>query len=341
MPAANAASPSLSVTGLPAATDIWVACKSRDSAGWSVLSAPVVKVKTLAAGAVPSAPSTISAVATVRHDELNVWWAIASGTPTVTGYRVYRSLTQNGTYVLAGQTNDPVVQAIPIGGLNADTEYWFTVAAVNANGEGPRSAPAMGRTVRSVRDVDLTWNPVTGNSPEVQALLTDYVVYWGEHPQTMTGAGNIAASTTTYTVYGLARYSPWYFCVDAFYGSYGHSTCSNYAMITSPTGTDLILESAQHAPSGLTTSTVNTATTTRDATFSWTAPTGVSGLLGYKLLLGDGEARVTSVVTLAAGTTTHTVSGVLRTARLDATVVALYAWGESRPANPVVSWKTE
>ncbi|MGB4834194.1 MAG: fibronectin type III domain-containing protein [Candidatus Moraniibacteriota bacterium] len=341
MPAVSATNPSLSVTGLPAATVVYLACRTQDSTGsWAVLS-NVVSVTTQAAGAVPSAPSTISAVATVRHDELNVWWAIASGTPTVTGYRVYRSLTQNGTYVLAGQTNDPVVQAIPIGGLNADTEYWFTVAAVNANGEGPRSAPAMGKTVRSVRDVDLTWNPVTGNSPEIQAQLTDYVVYWGEHPQTMTGAGNIAASTTTYTVYGLARYSPWYFCVDVFYGSLGHSTCSNYAMITSPTGTDLILESAQHAPSGLTTSTVNTETTTRDVTFNWVAPSGVSGLQGYKLLLGDGEARVTSVVTLAAGTTTHTVSGVLRTARLDATVVALYAWGESRPANPVVSWKTE
>jgi hypothetical protein len=157
----------------------------------------------------------------------------------------------------------------------------------------------------------------------------------------MTGAGNIAASNTTYTVYGLARYSPWYFCVDAFYGTLGHSTCSNYAMITSPDGTDAILESTQHAPSGLTTSTVNTATTTRDVTFTWTAPTGVSGLQGYKLLLGDGEARVTSVVTLAAGTITHTVTGVLRTARLDATVVAVYAWGDSRPANPVVSWKTE
>jgi hypothetical protein len=112
-------------------------------------------------------------------------------------------------------------------------------------------------------------------------------------------------------------------------------------MITSPDGTQALLESAQHAPPGLFASTVNTATTTRDVSFTWTAPTGVSGLLGYKLLLGDGEARVQTVVSIPAGTTTYTVSGVLRTARLDATVVAVYAWGDSRPANPVVSWKTE
>ncbi len=337
MPAVSATSPSLSVTGLPAATVVYVGCKTQDGTGWSVVS-NVVSVTIQAAGSVPSTSACTAVAQTVYHDRLQVSWCTASGTPTVSGYRVYRSLTQNGTYALAGQS-DSATLSIPIAGLNADTEYWFTVAAVNANGEGPRSAPAMGKTVRSVRDVGLTWNAVTGNSPEIQAALSDYVVYWGENPQAMTGAGNTVS--TTYTVYGLDRYKPWYFCIDAFYGSYGHSTCSNYAMITRPDGTDIILESMQHAPAGLAASSVNTATTTRDVAFNWTAPSGVSGLLGYKLLLGDGEATVHSVVSLPAGATTHTVTGVLRTARLDATVVAQYAWGDSRPADPVVSWKTE
>lgn len=331
--------PTLSVSGLAPSTKVYFGCKSQDATGWSLVS-NVVETTTFASGGLPSTSACTSALATAYHDQLDVNWCTASGTPTVSGYKVYRSLTQNGTYVLAATVGSSTLTT-RVAGLNADTEYWFSVAAVNANGEGPRSTPAMGKTVRSVRDVSLAWNAATGNLPEVQAMLTDYVVYWGNSPGQMTGAGNVAASTTTYNVYGLARYTPWYFCVDGFYGTLGHSTCSNYAMVTSPDGSDALLESMQHAPAGLTSSTVNTATTTRDVTFNWVAPTGVSGLLGYKLLLGDGEARVTSVVTIAAGTVTHTVSGVLRTARLDATVVAVYAWGDSRPADPVVSWKTE
>lgn len=340
MPAAGPtgpANPTLSVGGLAPSTKVYVGCKAQDSTGWSILS-NVVDVTTFATGGLPSASACTSVAATVYHDQLDVTWCTASGTPTVNGYKVYRSLTQNGTYTLVATLGNALTTRVT--GLAADTEFWFSVAAVNANGEGPRSTPAMGKTVRSVRDVGLTWNPVSGQAPEIQAALADYVVYWGQEPRYMTGAGN-AGLGTTYNVPSLDRYSPWYFCVDAFYGSYGHSTCSNYAMITPPDGSQLLLESVEHAPSGLATTTANTGTTTRDVTFSWTAPTGVSGLLGYKLLLGDGEARVHTVVSIPVGTTTHTVSGVLRTARLDATVVALYAWGESRPANPVVSWKTE
>lgn len=345
MPAGTASSPSLSVTGLPAATDIWVACKSRDSNGWSILSAPVVKVTTQAAGALPSAPSTISVAPTVLHSELNVWWAIASGTPTVSGYRVYRSLTQNGTYVLVGQTNDPTVQAIPVGGLNADTEYWFTVAAANANGEGPRSAPAMGRTVRSVRDVSLAWNAITGNgnTPEVQAAFSGYTLYyWSGAPGQSLQSVNLSAGLTTYTLLNLGRYDTWYFCLDGNYGSYGHSYCSNVAVITSPTGMDVILESPAYAPSGLVVgNSVNTGTTTRDVTFNWTPPVNVSGLLGYNLYRGPGPATFDTVVSIPAGTTTHVFGGLSRTASYYVMVEAVYAWGRSRPADPYVAWKTE
>ncbi|HEY3505089.1 MAG TPA: glycosyl hydrolase family 18 protein [Actinocatenispora sp.] len=103
---------------------------------------------------VPGAPTGLTA-GTVTGTTVALSWTAPSG--TVQGYHVYRDGTAVATVTGTSTT---------VTGLAADTAYGFTVAAYNAAGESPRSAPL------SVTTTSGGSNPGTGELPK--HVLTGY-----------------------------------------------------------------------------------------------------------------------------------------------------------------------
>lgn len=92
--------------------------------------------------AVPSAPDSVNASDTLSSAIKITWKQPVSIPPVVTGYRVYRSRTESGTYELIATVSgfewiDPVPASFPTG-------YWYKVAATNEAGEGTRSTAVQG-----------------------------------------------------------------------------------------------------------------------------------------------------------------------------------------------------
>jgi len=81
-----------------------------------------------------SAPAAVTAKADSRSGITITWNAVGGAT----GYSVYRSSTESGTYTRAGTSTKTSYQD---SGLEADTTYYYKVAAYNAAGEGPQSSP--------------------------------------------------------------------------------------------------------------------------------------------------------------------------------------------------------
>jgi len=84
---------------------------------------------------VPDAPTNLAASAS--DSGINLSW-IAS--PTATTYTIYRSLTNSNftTAIVTGVTSTTYLNT----GLVSNTIYYYKVAGVNGNGEGPNSSSA-------------------------------------------------------------------------------------------------------------------------------------------------------------------------------------------------------
>ncbi|HZI16144.1 MAG TPA: glycosyl hydrolase family 18 protein [Myxococcus sp.] len=100
---------------------------------------PVMAFDNLRFGAatptLPAAPAGLRATPSTTAASLA--WTAVSG---ATGYNVYRAPSQTGTY--AKLTVAPVTSAAyRDAAVSVGTTYWYAVSAVNARGEGARSAP--------------------------------------------------------------------------------------------------------------------------------------------------------------------------------------------------------
>jgi predicted phage tail protein len=122
---------SVEVTGLTAGTTYYVTVTAINAAGESV--------KAVALSAMPyttpSAPTLSQPTADGTQVALS-WSANGNGGSSITGYKLYRSGSENGTYELisspAGLNHTDV-------GLTEGQTYWYKVSAVNAAGEGAKS----------------------------------------------------------------------------------------------------------------------------------------------------------------------------------------------------------
>jgi fibronectin type 3 domain-containing protein len=122
---------------------------------------------TASAGAGPAAPTGLSAVG--GNLAVNLNWT-QSTSPGITGNNVYRSLSSGGPYSLLA--NLAATTSYSDTAVSAGSTYYYSVTAVNANGESALSAYAGATTIPPVptglsatpgnNQVYLTWNASSG-----------------------------------------------------------------------------------------------------------------------------------------------------------------------------------
>jgi prepilin-type N-terminal cleavage/methylation domain-containing protein len=117
-------------------------------------------------GSVPGVPAGFSAIAGATQVSLN--WSAAS---TATGYEVFRSTASSGPWTSIGT---PTATSYPDTGLPANTTYWYTVRAINANGHGAKATPVSATTTQASSDITPPTVPLgvaaIGDSPSIGVI---------------------------------------------------------------------------------------------------------------------------------------------------------------------------
>lgn len=80
----------------------------------------------------PARPGNLNVVASA-YNRVNLTWSDNSSNET--GFEVYRSTDQVGTYTIIGTTGEDATSFIDSVGLSAETIYWYKVRAVNGVGQ--------------------------------------------------------------------------------------------------------------------------------------------------------------------------------------------------------------
>ncbi|MEP6675448.1 MAG: fibronectin type III domain-containing protein [Ferruginibacter sp.] len=178
------------------------------SASFINLNAVVIQEYTSAA--TPLRPTNLFAESDLAGDRINLTWADRANNET--GYKIYRSTSQNGSYSLVTTTAANATTYINTG-LSGNTKYYYKVSAVNGSGESNftniASSIISGKTTLINIDVSFTqgapWNSTDaaptngytlGNLKDKTSLSTgvDMVVtkqFNGEHYSGITGQNGI------------------------------------------------------------------------------------------------------------------------------------------------------
>lgn len=190
-----------------------------------------------AAGSIPEAPPTMSAVAQSSTEIALLWADVANET----GYRVER-LSNEGVGWIEVAITDPDVTTVTDAGLFSDTTYFYRVFAIN----GPTSSPPS-----DVTSATTTLDPPA--SPTVTVSLAsphEVVVAWVDvadetgYRIERSSDGTTGWSTVAITDQNVIRYSDpglsdgatFYYRVFATNAA-GDSQASNVASATTPTDT--------------------------------------------------------------------------------------------------------
>lgn len=269
----------------------------------------------------PLTPETFSA-AVASDTAITLTWAAASvpaGAPPVSGYRIYNAV---GTLIRTlGDTTTTTFT-----GLSAGTTYTYSVAAVNAVGESPKTPlrsvtstatrptpPAsLSATAASDTSVSLTWSASSVSAGGL--ALTGYRLY--------SGAGTFLATlglVTSTTRTGLAPGTTYSFYVTAVNGA-GESGASVTRTVTTTTST---LPVPNPPPS------LSATSTSTSVTLSWgaaTVPVGAPALTGYRVYRGGALQQTLGL------TTSTTITGLVAGTTYSFLVTATNAAGESAPS---------
>lgn len=167
----------------------------------------------------PIAPSGLS-VGSATSSSLTLTWKDNSNNET--GFKVYRSSTQSGTYnEIATTTSASYTNT----GLSASTTYWYKVEAYNSAGTSAQTAAASGQTQAPPATI-----PAAPSDPAVSSITANSSVFsWIDNSDNETGF-QIGTCTGLSSVDSLGRYR----CATGFsqIGQVG-------ANVTSVTLTDL------------------------------------------------------------------------------------------------------
>jgi Fibronectin type III domain len=295
----------------------------------------------------PGAPTGVNG-APLDHAVAVSWTAPASdGGSPITGYRItpYIGATAQAPVLTGSNATN-----FTVAGLVNGTTYTFTVAAVNAAGNGPDSAasgpvtpqpapppgPPTGVTATAAdASANLSWSaPASdGGSAIIGYRITPYI---GGVAQTPINTGSTA---TTRTITGLTNGTTYTFTVAATNGS---GTGAESAPSTPVTPTPA---TAPGAPTGVTGASRDSA-----VALTWTAPAsdGGSAIIGYRITPYIGATAQTAVNT-GSTATGYTVTGLTNGTAYTFTVQAINAIGTGPasaasapvtpavpPANPIV-----
>ena len=228
------------------------------------------------------------------------WTAPANdGGSPITGYNVYRSATETGTYSLIGSPTEPTFMNV---GLTNGQTYWYEVGAVNEAGEGARTAPVSSvpfttpdaptglMATAGDSSVTLSW---TAPAFDGGRAIDYYVVYKDSFALTDHPTG------LSILITGLTNGQSYSFTVAA-HNFAGVGAISDAASTTP--------RAAPEAPTGLTATPGNS-----QITLGWSAPTseGGSAITNYNIYRS----------TTAGGEGTTIFATVTGTTYVDTTVI--------------------
>jgi len=176
----------------------------------------------------PSTPTNVSATG-VSSSQINLSWAASTDNVLVTGYRVFRNSVQIATSASTTYSDT---------GLNATTEYSYSIAAFDAAGNvSAQSLPVTGTTLAfdstppsvpsglkssnvGPTSLTLSWTASTDSSG-----VAGYQVF---HNGTQVGT----TTTATYTDTGLAASTTYAYSVTAYDASNNFSSQSSQLLVT-------------------------------------------------------------------------------------------------------------
>jgi fibronectin type 3 domain-containing protein len=332
--ATNVTTTSFTDTGLTNGTTYYYKVAAVNSAGTSPQSGEASATPVAVQATPPSAPQSLTATGGNGTVKLS-WTAPASnGGAPITGYNVYRSTSAGGEGTIPFATGLTTTSFTDSSVTNG-TQYYYTVAAVNAAGTSPQSGEASATPQATVPSaptglvasagngqVMLSWTVPNsdGGSP-----ITGYNVYRGTSAG---GEGSTPVATnvvsSSFTDTGLTNGTTYYYKVAAV-NAVGTSPQSGEASATPQAAV-----TAPSAPQGLTATGGNGS-----VQLSWTAPAsnGGANITGYNVYRGtsaggEGSTPVAAGVTTTSFTDTTLTNGTT----YYYTVAAVNSAGTSPPS---------
>ncbi|RKP44493.1 hypothetical protein D7Z26_26650 [Cohnella endophytica] len=288
---------SYSDTGLTDDTMYYYKITAVNAAGESAQTSDV-SAKTDKALSAPNTPTGLQASASgTASIDLN--WAASND---ATGYNVYRSATQNGTYTLLNTTAPVTGTSYSDTGLTDDTMYYYKITAVNAAGESAQTSNVSAKTDKALSapntptglqasasgtaSIDLSW--------AASSDATGYNVY---RSATQNGAYTLRNTTapvtgTSYSDTGLTDDTTYYYMITALNAA-GESAQTSYVSAK----TDKAL-SAPNTPTGLQASASGTAS----IDLSWTASNDATGYNVYRSTTQNGTYMLLNTTAPVTGT---------------------------------------
>jgi len=278
-------------TGLSPSTVYYYKVSTLGINGESEQSNPI-SAETLEAPPIP-VPFGLSATS-LSSNSIQVSWTAVS---EATGYRIYRSDWESGSYALVG-TNSTTSYTNT--GLSPLTLYYYKVSTVHSRGESEKSSPVSAMTqaepdiqppggisasTLGTSSIQVSWSGVTG--------AISYKVY-----RASSASGNYNfignAASSPYTDSGLSASSTWYYKVSSVKDSQESVLSSSYASATTQSSGGSI-DYPPVMPTGLVVSSVSSGS----ITITWNAVSTASSYNVYRSNTQTGaEAKInTSPVT--------------------------------------------
>ena len=292
----------------------------------------------------PAAPTGLT-TSGVAHDSVTVSWTTPSQ-GSVTGYRILRGTDSNSLSAIV-QNTDSTATEYTDSTVTAETTYYYAVLALSAEGDGAQSAavsattPAAPQqtTVSDLRLSSTAAGQLTISWDAPDPAPSDYRVIWAKQDLDFLSysAANEAnrgneypgGDETSITITGLSGGSTFKVKARTRYTSGGDNNGA-WSGPWTDTVTARVKADPPAAPTGLTASQV----AHDSVTLTWTAPSSVSTVTGYKVLRGTDANSLSAIAqdTGSAGAE-YTDSTVAAETTYYYAVLALSADGDGAQSN--------